>query len=105
MNNEWTITGEGARRRVVQDGEKLMLVEFHFEPGAIGAEHSHPHEQITYLVRGRVRFMLSGQEIELSAGQSLLIPSNATHGLVALEETLLVDTFSPPREDFRPKTE
>jgi quercetin dioxygenase-like cupin family protein len=98
---DWVTTGEGVRRRIIVDGEKLMLVEVHFETGGIGAQHSHPHEQATYVLKGRLNFTVEGVTRELVTGESILIPSNAMHGVKALEETLLLDTFSPPREDFR----
>lgn len=97
----WQAAEPGVRRRIVLDGEKLMLVEVHFEPGAVGNMHKHPHEQATRVISGRVRFTLDGQERIVEAGQHLLIPSNTLHGAEALEESLLLDIFSPPRQDFR----
>jgi quercetin dioxygenase-like cupin family protein len=99
--NDWQTVGEGVRRRVVLDGEKLMLVEVHFQPGGIGAQHNHPHEQATYVIKGRLNFTIEDDTRELAEGDSILIPSNALHSVLALEETILLDTFSPPREDFR----
>jgi quercetin dioxygenase-like cupin family protein len=99
--SDWLAFAEGARRRTLQDGAKMMLVEVHFQAGAVGAEHSHPHEQVAYVVRGRVTFSLSGQKFEMSAGDSILIPGDVVHGVVAIEESVLLDTFAPPREDFR----
>ncbi len=101
LPSSWVVTGEGVRRRIVIDGERLMQTEVHFEPGAVGALHSHPHEQATLIVKGRVRFTIDGNEQEYQAGQYIYIPSNLVHGTVALEESVLLDTFSPPREDFR----
>jgi quercetin dioxygenase-like cupin family protein len=101
LPTEWIATAEGVRRRIMTDGEKLMQTEVHFEPGAVGALHNHPHEQATFVVRGRVRFSIDGLEKEYTAGQYIYIPPNAVHGTVAVEESLLLDTFSPPREDFR----
>jgi quercetin dioxygenase-like cupin family protein len=97
----WLVVGEGTRRRILQDGEKIMMVQIHFDKGAVGALHNHPHEQVTFVVRGKVRFTLDGKTSELAAGQSIHIPSNLMHGAEALEETELIDVFSPPREDFR----
>jgi quercetin dioxygenase-like cupin family protein len=99
--SEWQNAEPGVLRRIRLDGEKLMLVEVHFEPGAKGYVHQHPHEQATYVLRGKVLFSLNGEQIELKTGDNLLIPSNALHGAEALEETLLLDVFSPPRQDFR----
>ena len=101
LNNEWQAAEPGVHRRIVLDGEKIMLVEVHFEPGAIGNVHRHPHEQATRVINGRVRFTLDGQEQIVAAGEYLLIPSQTLHGAEALEESLLLDIFSPPRQDFR----
>ncbi len=98
---EWVQSAEGIRRRILADGEKLMLVNFHFAAGAVGALHSHPHEQATYLISGRGNFTLNGETFEVRPGQSLHIPSNAVHGYTAIEESYIIDAFSPPREDFR----
>lgn len=100
-SEEWQEAEPGVRRRIMVDGEKVMLVEVHFEPGAIGKLHKHPHEQATHVLAGRVRFTLDEQELNLEAGQYLLIPSNTLHGAVALEKSVLLDVFSPPRQDFR----
>lgn len=97
----WENQGGGVRRRIVADGEKLMLVQVHFEKGAEGTLHSHPHEQAVYLLSGSVRFTRGEESFEVQAGQVVLVPSGTVHGLVALEEALLLDVFSPPREDFR----
>jgi quercetin dioxygenase-like cupin family protein len=97
----WQNAEPGVRRRIRVDGEKLMLVEVHFEPGAKGNVHNHPHEQATYVLKGKILFTLNGEQIELITGDSLIIPSNVIHGAEALEETLLLDIFSPPRQDFR----
>jgi quercetin dioxygenase-like cupin family protein len=101
LTGEWQDAEPGIRRRIMIDGEKVMLVEVHFEAGAVGSVHKHPHEQATHVLAGRVRFTLSEQELELTAGQYLLIPSNTMHGTVALEKSVLLDVFSPPRQDFR----
>jgi quercetin dioxygenase-like cupin family protein len=97
----WQAAEPGVRRRIRVDGEKLMLVEVHFIAGAKGNLHSHPHEQSTYVLKGRVLFSLNGKEYEFTVGDSLLIPPGVMHGAEALEETLLLDVFSPPRQDFR----
>jgi len=63
--------------------------------------HSHPHEQITMVERGRVRYIIEGQERVLEQGDMLHLPSGISHGATMLdEEVVLIDIFSPPREDF-----
>src|SRR5450432_3071305 len=98
---DWVSMAEGVQRRIRADGDKLMLVEVQFVAGASVATHHHPHEQVTYIVSGRLRFTLDGQTTILSAGQSIFIPSNVPHSVTAEEATTLLDAFSPPREDFR----
>ncbi len=97
----WQDQGGGVKRRIVADGEKLMLVQVHFEKDAEGTLHSHPHEQAVYLLSGAVRFTRADESFVVKAGENVLVPSGTVHGLVALEESLLLDVFSPPREDFR----
>ncbi len=97
----WVKMAEGIQRQIQVDGEKLMIVKVHLEAGAVVAPHSHPHEQATYVLSGRLHFTLGDQTMDLSAGQSIGIPSNAVHRVVAAEETVVLDSFSPPREDFR----
>lgn len=74
MPTEWIQTAEGVRRRIVADGEKLMLTEVHFEPGAVGVLHSHPHEQATFVVKGRVHFTIGNIVREYAAGDTIFIP-------------------------------
>jgi quercetin dioxygenase-like cupin family protein len=99
-NAEWKIVGEGVRRRITLVGEKLMFVEVHFQPGSIGSLHQHSHEQASYVLSGRIKFDCGDKTVVISAGESIRIPSNVLHGVEALEETVLLDVFSPPREDF-----
>ena len=87
------------RRRLVS-GEKVMSVEFTLDKGAIIAEHKHPHEQITHIISGKIEFMVGGEKFLLEGGDVLHIPSNLPHSAVALEDTINIEIFSPPREDF-----
>jgi quercetin dioxygenase-like cupin family protein len=97
----WTNFVQGGHRRVLADGQQLMLIKVYLEAGAVVAEHSHIHEQITYVLNGQVRFTIAGKEQVLGAGESVLLSSNVPHSVTALENTSLLDAFSPPREDFR----
>ncbi len=103
--NGWVTMAEGIERQIQVDGEKLMIVKVHLAAGAELPSHSHPHEQATYVLSGRLRFTLGDQTVDLSAGQSIGIPSNVPHRVVATEETMVLDSFSPPRQDFRPGPE
>ena len=100
-DSEWVQMTTGVKRRIREDGEKLMLVEVRFEAGAAVPQHSHVHEQISYVASGRMVFVVNGQEMELNAGDSVRLPSNVPHSARAAEASTVLDTFSPPREDFR----
>lgn len=91
---------EGVTRRILSYTKDLMMCEITFNKGAKGNIHSHPHVQMTYIVKGRFLFTIDGVTKEVKAGDSLFMPSNSVHGTEALEEGMLVDVFSPMREDF-----
>lgn len=84
-------------------GETMMLVYFKFKKGAIVAEHHHPNEQITYILKGSVLVNTQGKEIVVKAGEVLIIPANVPHRFEALEECVDLDVFSPPRYEWLPK--
>jgi quercetin dioxygenase-like cupin family protein len=82
-------------------GERAMLARLVLRKGAIVPEHSHENEQITYVLEGALRFTMGdGRAITVSAGQLLVIPSNMAHKAEALEDTLDLDVFTPPRADW-----
>jgi quercetin dioxygenase-like cupin family protein len=96
-------TAEGIERQMVI-GVNVMMCRFRFAPFVITAEHSHPHEQMTLVVKGKVKFIISGEERIVSAGDVLHFPPNNRHGATMLdEEVVLIDIFSPIREDFLKK--
>lgn len=96
-------TAEGIERQMVV-GENVMMCRFRFAPFVITAEHSHPHEQMTLVVKGKVKFIISGEERIVSAGDVLHFPPHNRHGATMLdEEVILIDIFSPIREDFLKK--
>ena len=92
--------GNGVVRRVLAYNDGLMTVENKFEKGSIGALHSHPHTQITYVVSGKFEFTIDGETRTVSAGDTLLKEDGVEHGCVCLEEGILLDIFTPMREDF-----
>jgi len=91
----------GVIRRTLSTSEGLMLIEVALEKGAVVPSHSHPHEQVGYLISGRVLFELGDERRELAAGDSWLVPPNVPHQVTALERSLAIDVFSPPREEYR----
>lgn len=92
--------GEGVERRMVV-GQALMACRIHFAPHAVAAVHRHPHEQMTFVLKGRVRFTIEGEEHIVPAGGVVHFPSNVEHGATMLDEDVeLVDVFTPIRQDF-----
>jgi quercetin dioxygenase-like cupin family protein len=81
-------------------GKEAMLARFVFKKGAIVPEHKHPSEQITYILKGAVKVTTQGKEIIVRSGEVLIIPPNVLHKFEALEDTIDLDVFSPPREDW-----
>jgi len=86
--------------RKIISGEKAMVAQVFFEKGGVVPEHSHEAEQITYILKGSLQFELEGRTVVVREGEVLHIPSNVPHRAVALEETLDLDIFSPPRYDW-----
>lgn len=94
-------------RRLVT-GERMMIAHVYLTKGAIVPKHSHDNEQLTYILEGALRFWLgeSGErELVVAAGEILYIPSNLPHKAEALEDTLDLDVFSPPRQDWLNQTD
>jgi quercetin dioxygenase-like cupin family protein len=96
----WTDLGNGVRRRVRSHRAELMIVEFEFAAGAIGAQHSHPHVQASFIARGTFDVTIAGETRRLGEGATFIVPPDGVHGVVALEDGLLVDSFAPRRDDF-----
>lgn len=92
--------GEGVARKILASGGGLMTVQFDFEKDAVGYLHTHPHEQVGYVVQGRFDLSLAGVKTTIKTGDTYYVPSGVEHGVVALEEGTLVDVFTPQREDF-----
>ena len=91
---------EGSSRRVVLDLPELMLVEFTFVKGGVGALHSHPHIQSSYIASGVFDVTIDGITQRLAAGGGYIVPSGVVHGVIAIEAGKLIDSFTPRREDF-----
>src|SRR5215475_194743 len=86
-------------------GQEIMLARVLLKKGCVVPLHSHPNEQLTYIVEGALKFSIDGQEIVVHAGEVLCIPSNMPHKAEALEDTVDLDVFSPPRADWINKTD
>ena len=81
-------------------GDRVMLSELVLKKGCIVPPHHHENEQVSYVLRGTLKFVVNGKEIILHTGDVLHIPSNVVHSAEALEDTLDLDVFSPPRQDW-----
>src|SRR5947208_5269668 len=91
---------EGIQRQMVV-GKNVMICRFRFAPKLVTPAHDHPHEQMTLIQRGRVLFTIGDEQKIVKAGDVLHIPSGTWHGATMLdEEVVLIDVFSPVREDF-----
>jgi quercetin dioxygenase-like cupin family protein len=86
-------------------GERLMLARVFLKKGAHVPRHHHHNEQVTYIMEGALKFAIDGKEIVVRAGEVLCIPSNMPHEAWALEDTLDLDVFNPPREDWLNKSD
>ncbi|MGB4351973.1 MAG: cupin domain-containing protein [Tissierellaceae bacterium] len=95
--------GKGVSRKILAYDKNLMTVEVFFEEGAVGEMHSHPHEQITYVLEGKFEFTIGGEKYLVEAGDTLYKQSNIEHGAICLEKGRLLDIFTPAREDFLKK--
>ena len=98
----WEPVTDLISRRLVTS-ERMMLAQVYLKKGAVVPKHSHENEQLTYILEGALRFRIGEQlerEVVVSAGEVLVLPSNVPHEAEALEDTLDVDVFCPPRQDW-----
>jgi quercetin dioxygenase-like cupin family protein len=98
---------DSLERRLIT-GDRMMLSHVYLRKGCVVPKHSHENEQFTYILEGMLRFWIGEderEEIIVGAGEVLHIPSNVPHKAEALEDTLDVDVFSPPRQDWLDKTD
>ena len=91
----------GLVRKTLAVSASMMICEFNFDAQVTIPIHQHPHEQVGYLAEGHVEMTIDGQKYELFKGDSYSAPSNVPHGVYTLEPSVIIDTFSPPREDYR----
>lgn len=90
----------GVRRRTLVSGHAMMQMRVEFEAGSRLPEHRHPHEQVSHVLTGRLRFTIDGESRDVGAGESVYLAADVPHAAEALEASAVVDTFSPPREDL-----
>ena len=92
--------GSGVCRKILAYTDELMCVENRFEKGGVGTLHTHPHTQITYVVSGVFEFEIDGVKKTVTAGDTMLKKDGVVHGCVCLEAGVLLDIFTPMRQDF-----
>ena len=97
---DWKDLGNGVRRKILGHNDAMMMARFEFESGAVGALHRHPHHQCAVVEKGSFDVTIDGRTQRLGVGDGYMVPSNALHGVVALEPGTLLDIFTPIREDF-----
>lgn len=102
-NMKWEPAGEGVTRQITGYNEDIMMVKVKFEKGGIGTIHTHKHTQVTYVVSGTFKFTIGDEKKVVKAGDALYMEPNVEHGCVCLEAGLLIDCFSPYRDDFLKK--
>jgi quercetin dioxygenase-like cupin family protein len=95
---------EGIKYKTLAFGERTSLSEFFLEKGSIIPKHKHPHEQTGYVISGRMIFTIGDERCEAEPGDSWNIPSNVEHDVEVLEDTVVIEVFSPAREYYLPKT-
>ncbi|MEI6276879.1 MAG: cupin domain-containing protein [Prolixibacteraceae bacterium] len=102
LDNETPVSdlGGGVSRQILGYNKDMMMVKVIFEKGAIGAVHAHVHTQTTYCAEGVFEFRVGEMTQVVKKGDGLYMPSGMLHGVVCLEEGILIDTFNPVREDF-----
>lgn len=96
----WEDAGNGVQRQVFGYDERVMLVKARFEKGGTGAMHSHPHSQVTYVESGVFEMTIGTETKIIRKGDGYYVPPDVLHGCTCLEAGMLVDAFSPMREDF-----
>ena len=95
-----TPLGGGVERSVLAYDDRLMAAEVSFETGAEGALHTHPHTQLSYVLSGSFRYTVEEESVLLKPGDSIVVPAGTPHGTLCLEKGVLLDVFTPKRDDF-----
>ncbi|GGA46172.1 cupin domain-containing protein [Pelagibacterium lentulum] len=99
-DGEWTSPEPGVTRRIMVYRKEMMMVEVVFEDGAVGAAHSHPHIQSSYVAEGTFEVTIDGVTQTLQQGGSFIVAPNLVHGVRALTPARLIDVFTPMRDEF-----
>jgi quercetin dioxygenase-like cupin family protein len=102
MNNDnpWIQICPGIKRQTVANGRTMYQMRAHLDARSKMPEHRHPQEQIVHILSGRMKLIVEGTPHELATGDSFYLGSNVPHGVETLEKTRVLDTFSPPRDEY-----
>ena len=98
--NPWIDIAPGIKRRTITTGHTMYQMRAELAAGSRLPEHAHSQEQIAHVIKGRMKLIVAGKPHELAAGEAFYIASNVPHGAETIEDTTVIDTFSPPREDL-----
>jgi quercetin dioxygenase-like cupin family protein len=101
-NSGYTELVKGVHLKTLVYGNKTLMTKVRFEKGAVIPPHSHPNEQTGYMVSGQLEFVVDGEQIPAEPGDSWNIAGDVEHGAKALEESVVIEVFSPVREDYLP---
>ncbi len=105
MKNPWIEICPGIRRQTLAHGRTMYQMIAQLDPGSRMPEHKHAQEQIVHILSGRMKLFVDGVPHELAAGDSFYLRSNVPHRVETIEETRVLDTFSPPRDEYLAKDE
>lgn len=99
-STNWETVDENVERKIVGYDQSVMMVNVQFKKGGIGAIHHHIHSQVTHIAEGKFEVTINNETKVLQKGDSFYVAPNLEHGVICLEDGLLIDVFSPTREDF-----
>ena len=100
QENPWIEIAPGIKRRTIAAGDLMYQMRAELAAGSRMPEHTHPQEQIAHVIKGRMKLIVAGVPHELGAGDAFYLASNVPHGVETLLPTRVLDTFSPPRDDY-----
>lgn len=98
--NPWIEICPGIKRQTAASGQTMYQMLAHLVAGSKMPEHHHPQEQIVHILEGRMKLIVAGTQNELTTGDSFYLASNVPHGVETIEDTRVLDTFSPPRAEY-----
>jgi quercetin dioxygenase-like cupin family protein len=98
--NPWIALCPGIKRQTMTSGKTMYQMVAELEAGSQMPEHRHPQEQVVHILQGRMRLVVEGKPHELATGDSFYLAGNVPHGVETIEDTRVLDTFSPPRDEY-----